>query len=96
MHTHAIIASLASFALVAAGHIAAVNAMPLQAAHKAPRALVTTASELNAGDVDASVVVLPETIIAVPRRSAPKARTYVCGPVEANRVGGSQRTCEWR
>ena len=28
--------------------------------------------------------------------SAPRAKVWTCGVVEANRVGGSQRTCEFR
>jgi hypothetical protein len=40
-----------------------------------------------------SVVRLPATVIV---GSSPRARVWSCGPVEANRIGGSQRTCEWR
>lgn len=40
------------------------------------------------------VAVVPVTVVGAPARTASKA--WSCGPVEANLVGGSQRTCGWR
>ena len=94
----------AVFALVAAGHVAAVHAHAPSGAYRAPRALVTSASTLTdcVQPADACRVaraaypmftVSEQTIVGVARHSAPKV--WTCGRVEANGVGGSQRTCEW-
>ena len=95
-----IIASLApvAFALVAATAFARVPAANYRNVER-----TETPSKLespHAGIVnlakcagEASIVRLPEmTIIG----QAPAARAWACGAVEANGVGGSQRTCEWR
>ena len=53
-------------------------------------------SRLDGANVDAPIM-MPEMVIVAPApRSAPRARVWTCGPVEANRIGGSQRTCEYR
>jgi hypothetical protein len=42
-----------------------------------------------------TVMVMPETVI-VGHVPAKHAKTWTCGPVEANAIGGSQRTCEYK
>ena len=107
MHSHAIVASLSSFALVAAGHVAAVRANAPSAAYRAPRALVSSVSTLTDGPQEAALLRVaraprdmgsfPLTIVGdVPHAAKATRLMWACGPVEANRIGGSQRTCEWR
>jgi hypothetical protein len=80
-------------------------------ASKAPRhgrtvmgaTLVSTVAALDAGELDdvAPTITLPDVFI-MGRRGAnaghvrAQSTTWVCGPVEANAIGGSQRTCEYR
>jgi hypothetical protein len=100
MHTHAILPMLASFALVAAGHVAAVHASPQGTSSARPAVMSThTASRFevwpdgpNAVESAPSVILVREVRIV---GNAPRSRVWTCGPVEANRIGGSQRTCEW-
>ena len=106
MHSHAIIAALSSFALVAAGHVAAVHASPHGTASARPVVTSThTASRFevwpdgpNAVESAPSVIVTRELVIIgnVPHAAKATRLMWACGPVEANRIGGSQRTCEWR
>ena len=106
MHTHAILPMLASFALVAAGHVAAVRASAPSAAYRAPRALVSSVSTLTDGPQEAAPLEVaraprdmgsfPLTIVGEVPHAAKAARLmWACGPIEANRIGGFQRTCEW-
>lgn len=51
----------------------------------------TPSDAQQAWDATHTMTLRPVTIVG----DAP-ALTWVCGPVEANRLGGSQRTCSWR
>lgn len=105
MHSHAIIAALSSFALVAAGHVAAVHASSHGTASSRPAVMSThTASRFevwpdgpNAVEGAPSVILVREMHIVgeVPHAAKATRLVWTCGAVEANRIGGSQRTCEW-
>lgn len=44
---------------------------------------------------DPTLVEVSNVVVSVKHVSTP-ARTWSCGRVEENMVGGSQRTCEWK
>ena len=104
MNTRSIVAALSAFSFVMLAHVAMVHAHAPSAAYRAPRALVTSASTLTDCPIpeDACRVaraaypmftVSEQTIVGSVTRSAPKARVWACGPIEANKIGGAQRTC---
>jgi hypothetical protein len=107
MNTRSIVAPVAAFAFVMLAHVAMVHAHAPSGAYRAPRVLVSSASTLTdcpqpedacrvARAAYPMFTVSEQTIVGSVTRSAPKARVWTCGAVEANRIGGSQRTCEWR
>ena len=92
MNTRFIVASLIMLSAVAFGHSSA-SARARIGTPQAASALVTSHATLTAVETSPEYIV-PMLVIVAPR-SMPRAKVWACGPVEANRVGGSQRTCEW-
>jgi len=99
MHSHAIIAAILTTTAVAIGHVAvqpshgtAVARAHLQSAHTASRFDVWP----DGANVDGTITVREVRIVGqVPHEARSTRLVWTCGAVEANRVGGSQRTCEW-
>jgi hypothetical protein len=81
----------AAFARPAPRYAAPVVANVLVPAHTASRFQVWPDGTNTDG-----VVAVRETVVLAPRRTVQRSRVWACGPVEANMLGGSQRTCEWR
>jgi hypothetical protein len=89
--------------LVTIGHLSVASQAP-KAPHTA-RALTDTVSTLTDAVRPATPIVVREMVITgtVSRGSSShtaampsRAKIWTCGAIEANLVGGSQRTCEWR
>ena len=107
MTTHKLLSTLAPFLFCAA--IVTASHARSRARHGSPVAassLHSTVATFDAGDVDDATIDLGELMpvqvitVSAPRRelvstSRSASKRYVCGAVEPNLVGGSQRTCEW-
>ena len=90
-----ILASLAPVAFISAAVSAFASTGPSVSEVTSAHNLYERDGEETCGLITVAplVYILSEQTIV---GSAPRAKVWTCGNVEENRVGGSQRTCEYR